>query len=82
MGDRFAQEAEAQLAVCIMVAESGAEVIPVCNKSNREHMIVRSELASVKAAAEAAIKKLGPKREWHIGADRIRLETVNRFLPA
>ena len=61
MGDRFAQEAEAQLTACIMAAEQGADVVPVWNKSNREHMIIGSEPSSVRAAAEAAIKKLGWK---------------------
>lgn len=82
MGDRFAQEAEAQLQACIMAAERGAAVVPVWNKSNREHMIIGSEPASVRAAAEAAIKKLGWSKEWHIDADHIRLETVDRFMAA
>jgi hypothetical protein len=82
MGDRFAQEAEAQLTACIMAAERGADVVPVWNKSNREHMIIGSEPTSVRAAAEAAIKKLGWTKEWHIDADHIRLETVDRFLSA
>lgn len=82
MGDRFAQEAEAQLTACIMAAKQGADVVPVWNKSNREHMIIGSEPSSVRAAAEAAIKKLGWTKEWHIDADHIRLETVDRFLSA
>lgn len=82
MGDRFAQEAEAQLAACIMAAKQGADVVPVWNKSNREHMIIGSEPPSVRAAAEAAIKKLGWTKEWHIDADHIRLETVDRFMAA
>jgi hypothetical protein len=82
MGDRFAQEAEAQLRACLMAAEQGASVIPVWNKSNREHTIIGSEPASVFAAAEAAVKKLGWKNEWHIDADHIRLETVDRFMSA
>ncbi len=82
MGDRFAQEAEAQLRACVMAAEQGARVVPVWNKSNREHMIIGSEPASVRSAAEAAIKKLGWTSEWHVDADHIRLETVDRFLGA
>jgi hypothetical protein len=35
MGDRFAQEAEAQLRACVMAAEYGANVVPVWNTSNR-----------------------------------------------
>ncbi len=82
MGDRFAQEAEAQLIACIMAAKQGADVVPVWNKSNREHLIIGSEPPSVRAAAEAAIKKLGWTKEWHIDADHIRLETVDRFMSA
>ena len=82
MGDRFAQEAEAQLTACIMAAQQGADVVPVWNKSNREHLIIGSEPPSVRAAAEAAIKKLGWTKEWHIDADHIRLETVDRFMAA
>jgi len=82
MGDRFAQEAQAQLQACIMAAERGAEVVPVWNKSHREHLIIGSEPAAVKAAAEAAITKLGWQKEWHIDADHIRLETVDRFMSA
>jgi hypothetical protein len=80
MGDRFAQQAEAQLRACILAAEQGVEVIPVWNKSNREHLIVGSEPASVRAAAKAAVEKLGWRRPWHVDADHIRLETVDRFI--
>ncbi len=80
MGDRFAQEAEAQLRACLQAAELGAHVVPVWNKSNREHLIIGSEPASVRAAAAAAVKKLGWNSAWHIDADHIRLETVDRFL--
>src|SRR3954464_4924720 len=90
IGDRFAQQAEAQLRAFVLAAEKGADVVPVWNKSNREHLIVGSEPPSVQAAARAAViraparaavKKLGWKKTWPIDADHIRLETVGRFLP-
>lgn len=81
VGDRFAQQAEAQLRAFMLATEQGAEIVPVWNKSNREHLIVGSEPPSVKAAAEAAVKKLGWKQPWHVDADHIRLETVDRFIP-
>jgi hypothetical protein len=81
VGDRFAQQAEAQLRACMMATEKGADVVPVWNKSNREHTIIGSEPSSVRAAAEAAVKKLGWKKGWHVDADHIRLETVDRFVP-
>jgi len=80
VGDRFAHQAKAQLRACMMAAERGADVIPVWNKSNREHLIVGSEPASVRAAADAAVRELGWKRPYHVDADHINLGTVDRFL--
>jgi len=81
VGDRFAVQAEAQLRACQQIAGRGVEVIPVWNKSNREHLIVGSEPASVRIAAAAAVQALGWQQPWHVDADHIRLETVDRFIP-
>jgi hypothetical protein len=32
-------------------------------------------------AAEAAVKKLGWNKTWHVDADHIRLETIDQFIP-
>src|SRR3954452_20734706 len=82
VGDRFAHQANAQLRACQMAAEGGANVIPVWNKSNREHLIVGSEPGSVRAAADAAVRDLGWTRPYHVDADHINLTTVDRFLEA
>ena len=82
VGDRFAHQAKAQLQACIMAADRGASVIPVWNKSNREHGIVGSEPASVRAAADQAIAQLGWKQPYHVDADHINLGTVDRFIDA
>jgi hypothetical protein len=42
VGDRFSHEAEAQSRSCILAAEQGMDVVPVWNKSNREHLITGS----------------------------------------
>jgi hypothetical protein len=81
VGDRFAQQAGAQLQACVRAAGWGVEVIPVWNKSNREHLIIGSDPAAVRAAADAAVRELGWRKPWHVDADHIRLETVDRFLP-
>jgi hypothetical protein len=81
VGDRFGQQAEAQLMAFVKAAAQGVLITPVWNKSNREHLIVGSEPASVTAAASAAVNKLGWKNAWHVDADHIRLETVDRFIP-
>ena len=82
VGDRFAHQAKAQLQACILAAKQGVDVIPVWNKSNREHTIIGSEPGSVRTAADAAVKALGWTKPYHLDADHIRLDTVDRFLPA
>src|SRR5580692_6120863 len=80
VGDRFAHQAKAQLRACMLAADQGAEVIPVWNKSNREHVTVGSEPVSVRMAADAAVAELGWKKPYFVDADHIRLETVDRFI--
>ena len=82
VGDRFAHQAKAQLRACVLAAEQGAHVVPVWNKSNREHTIIGTEPGAVRAAADAAVKALGWNKPYHVDADHIRLETVDRFLAA
>jgi hypothetical protein len=80
VGDRFAHQAKAQLAACMLAAEAGVEVVPVWNKSNREHTIIGSEPVQTRAAADAAVKELGWTKPYFLDADHINLKTVNRFL--
>jgi hypothetical protein len=80
VGDRFAHQARAQLRACMLGARDGVDVIPVWNKSNREHAIVGSKPESVREAAEAAVKELAWPMPFHIDADHITLETVEGFL--
>jgi tagaturonate epimerase len=80
VGDRFAHQAKAQLAACIKAADAGIEVVPVWNKSNREHAIIGSDPAQTRAAADAAVKELGWTKPYFLDADHINLKTVSRFL--
>jgi hypothetical protein len=80
VGDRFAHQASAQLRACVLAAKKGVDITPVWNKSNREHGIVGSAPESVRAAAEVAVRELGWERSFHVDADHINLETVDRFL--
>ena len=80
VGDRFAHQAKAQLEACILAAKSGVEVIPVWNKSNREHSIISSEPSATRAAADAAVKALHWTKPYFCDADHINLTTVDRFL--
>ena len=79
-GDRFAHQAKAQLQACVLALDSGVEVIPVWNKSNREHSIIGSEPSAVRTAVDAAVKALGWRLPYFCDADHITLETVGRFI--
>jgi len=81
VGDRFTRQAAAQLRACMAAAQEGVEVVPVWNKSNREHLIVGSDPAAARAAADTAVKELGWKGPYHVDADHIGLRTVDRFIP-
>ena len=81
VGDRFLHQAKAQLAACIRASKAGVEVVPVWNKSNREHDLIGSEPASTRAAADAAVKALAWTGPYYCDADHINLQTVARFLP-
>ena len=80
VGDRFAHQSAAQLQACVKLAEQGIEVIPVWNKSNREHSFIGSEPQSVYDAAKAAVEALGWERGWHVDADHINMDTVDNYL--
>jgi len=80
VGDRFAHEARAQLRAFQLAAQRGVDIVPVWNKSNREHTIVGSRPGTVREAACAAVQALGWTQPWHVDADHINLATVGGFL--
>ncbi len=81
VGDRFAHQAEAQLRAFQLLASDGVDVVPVWNKSNREHTFVGSKPQSVYDAAKKAVENLAWVQPWHVDADHIQLATVDPFLP-
>lgn len=80
VGDRFAHQAAAQLHAFEKLADEGVEVIPVWNKSNREHSFVGSEPQSVYDAAATAVAERNWSKPWHVDADHVGLKTVDRFI--
>ena len=80
IGDRFAHQGESQLTALVQAKTLGMDVVPVWNKSNREHMIVHTHPDSVRAEADAAVKALGWKGPYHVDADHIGLKTVDAFI--
>ena len=80
VGDRFAHQAKAQLSACLLAEEIGVDVVPVWNKSNREHNIIHSEPSQTRAAADQAVLDLHWTKPYFLDADHINLQTVERFL--
>ncbi len=79
-GDRFGKEGSAQLDAILEMNRLGVPVVPVWNKSNREHSIIGSIPADVKNEAATAVAKAGYKGNYYIDADHINLDTVDKFM--
>ena len=80
VGDRFAQQARAQLAACVEAGRAGVMVAPVWNKSNREHTIIGSGPEQTRAAADRAAAELGWQHPYFCDADHVTLTTVDRYI--
>ncbi|MBV8900695.1 MAG: hypothetical protein JOY92_11365 [Verrucomicrobia bacterium] len=81
-GDRFAHQGRAQLRAILKAREAGMDVYPVWNKSNREHVIIKSKPDDVRAEADAAVAALGWSGPYYVDADHIGLKTVDAFISA
>jgi len=80
LGDRFGHQADPQLKAIIDASEKGVEIIPVWNKSNREHNTIGTQPGDVRTEADAAVKKAGYGKPYFVDADHINLDSVERFL--
>jgi len=80
MGDRFGKEGTAQLEAIQEINDLGIPVIPVWNKSNREHTIIGSSPAMVRQEAIAAVAACGYQGRYYTDADHINADTVDWFI--
>ncbi|NMB49643.1 MAG: hypothetical protein GX997_04170 [Bacteroidales bacterium] len=80
VGDRFSHQGKAQLRALMKANKAGLKIIPVWNKSNREHMYVNSHPADVRKEADEAVKALNYKGQYFVDADHINLNTVAPFV--
>jgi tagaturonate epimerase len=80
VGDRFALQGRAQLQACILARTAGLDIVPVWNKSNREHLIVGSEPSQTRQAADRAVRDLQWGQGYFLDADHIGIGTVDRFI--
>jgi len=79
-GDRFAKEGRAQLKAIQEINKAGFKVVPVWNKSHREHTIVKTTQASVANEAAEAVKTNGWEGNYYIDADHIGMSNVDLFI--
>lgn len=80
IGDRFEHQGEAQLKAIVKAAKKGIQVVPVWNKSNREHNIVHSEPTGTREEANHAVAVLKWNDQYLVDADHINLGNVDRFI--
>src|SRR5665647_2698290 len=80
MGDRFGKEGTAQLRAIQEINNLGIEVVPVWNKSNREHTIIGSLPEMVRREAIEAVAGCRYKGKYYTDADHINAGTVDRFI--
>jgi tagaturonate epimerase len=80
IGDRFGFEGEAQLRALQAAEKLGVTVVPVWNKSNREHTIIGTGPADVRKEADRAVAACGWQNGFYVDADHIGLSNVDRFI--
>jgi len=82
IGDRFGHQGEAQLRAVVKAAAYGVDVVPVWNKSNREHSYIHSLPGDTRLEADAAVKALSFSGDYFVDADHINLTNVAGFIDA
>ena len=78
VGDRFAHQGKAQLNAIIKAKD--VNVVPVWNKSHREHSIIDAVPADLRKEADEAVKALGWEGSYYVDADHIGLKNVDEFM--
>ena len=83
VGDRlFGFECSAQLRALQKAAADGIRIVPVWNKSNREHLLTGTVPVDSRKAADAAVRSCQWTDSYYVDADHIGLATVDAFLPS
>ncbi|MBW1698317.1 MAG: hypothetical protein JRK26_16130 [Deltaproteobacteria bacterium] len=82
IGDRFGLQGKAQLQAIIKAKRIGINLMPVWNKSFREHQIVGTSPDDVRNEADDTVKALNWPESYYVDADHIGLQNVDAFLEA
>ena len=82
VGDRFGHQGRAQLQALQALRLAGVSVVPVWNKSFREHSIIHTQPADTRRSADAAVAAEKWTDGYHVDADHISLKNVDGFIDA
>ncbi len=80
IGDRFAHQGKAQLNAIIKAKKIGINVVPVWNKSHREHTIIATTPASTRREADEAVANCKWTDSYYVDADHINMSNVDLFI--
>ena len=80
IGDRFCRQGKAQLDAIVKAKESGIDIVPVWNKSHREHSIIGTAPADTRLEADEAVKDRAWSDAYYVDADHINLSNVDLFI--
>src|SRR5674476_899895 len=80
IGDRYGHQGSAQLKALVCAKNGGISIVPVWNKSKREHSLIGSNPNDARIEAYNAVKELGWKDSYYIDADHIGIKTVDDFI--
>ncbi|MGE5497872.1 MAG: tagaturonate epimerase family protein, partial [Syntrophothermus sp.] len=80
IGDRFAHQGKAQLTALQKAEKEGIVIIPVWNKSFREHQIIHSQPSGTRLEADEAVIALNWKHPYFVDADHIGVKSVDHFI--
>ncbi|MCA1747517.1 MAG: tagaturonate epimerase family protein, partial [Bacteroidales bacterium] len=80
IGDRFTMQGKAQLKAIMEANKLGFPIVPVWNKSNREHQIVKTVPADTWKEAVEATFSLSYADNWYVDADHINLKSVDGYI--
>jgi hypothetical protein len=80
IGDRFGRQGKAQLNALIKAQSTGLDIVPVWNKSFREHGIIGTTPSDVRSEADQAVAALNWTDSYYVDADHINLGNVDTFI--
>ena len=80
VGDRFGHQGRAQLDAVIRAKANGADIVPVWNKSFREHNIIGTTPKDTRLEADEAAGACNWQGSYYVDADHINLNNVETFI--